>query len=107
MSDQAMAIAAEEGFQWFGTDEGVLGRNAERGDFSATLRGLRRARGPVVSAVAIADGEYRGSPDSFATTTFRTWSASVYSRMDSKTAAADLQRPAAVSRRYGENARNR
>src|SRR6202035_145739 len=26
VSDQSLAIAAEEGFQWFGTDEGVLGR---------------------------------------------------------------------------------
>src|SRR5262249_1099633 len=26
VSDQALSIAAEEGFRWFGTDEGVLGR---------------------------------------------------------------------------------
>src|SRR6202051_2007369 len=33
VSDQAMAIAAEEGFQWFGTDEGVLGRTLNVGFF--------------------------------------------------------------------------
>src|SRR5713226_4062124 len=33
VSDQAMGIAAEEGFQWFGTDEGVLGRTLNIGFF--------------------------------------------------------------------------
>ena len=33
VSDQALAIAAEEGFQWFGTDEGVLGRTLNVGFF--------------------------------------------------------------------------
>src|SRR5258706_196491 len=33
VSDQAMAIAAEEGFKWFGTDEGVLGRTLNAGFF--------------------------------------------------------------------------
>jgi alpha-amylase/alpha-mannosidase (GH57 family) len=33
VSDQAMSIAAEEGFQWFGTDEGVLGRTLNIGFF--------------------------------------------------------------------------
>ena len=31
VSDQALAIAAEEGFEWFGTDEGVLGRTLNVG----------------------------------------------------------------------------
>ena len=33
VSEQALAIAAEEGFQWFGTDEGVLGRTLNMGFF--------------------------------------------------------------------------
>jgi alpha-amylase/alpha-mannosidase (GH57 family) len=33
VSDQALTIAAEEGFQWFGTDEGVLGRTLNAGFF--------------------------------------------------------------------------
>src|SRR5207245_10114159 len=33
VSDQALSIAAEEGFQWFGTDEGVLGRTLNVGFF--------------------------------------------------------------------------
>ena len=33
VSDQALAIAAEEGFEWFGTDEGVLGRTLNVGFF--------------------------------------------------------------------------
>src|SRR6516165_11890214 len=33
VSDQSMAIAAEEGFQWFGKDEGVLGRTLNVGFF--------------------------------------------------------------------------
>jgi alpha-amylase/alpha-mannosidase (GH57 family) len=33
VSDQALTIAAEEGFQWFGTDEGVLGRTLNLGFF--------------------------------------------------------------------------
>src|SRR5207249_3037130 len=33
VSDQALTIAAEEGFRWFGTDEGVLGRTLNVGFF--------------------------------------------------------------------------
>jgi len=33
VSDQTLAIAAEEGFKWFGTDEGVLGRTLNVGFF--------------------------------------------------------------------------
>ncbi len=33
VSDQTLTIAAEEGFQWFGTDEGVLGRTLNVGFF--------------------------------------------------------------------------
>src|ERR1700692_2701222 len=33
VSDQTLAIASEEGFKWFGTDEGVLGRTLNVGFF--------------------------------------------------------------------------
>src|SRR5260370_33332230 len=33
VSDQALTLAAEEGFKWFGTDEGVLGRTLNLGFF--------------------------------------------------------------------------
>src|SRR2546421_3262204 len=33
VSDQALTIASEEGFKWFGTDEGVLGRTLNVGFF--------------------------------------------------------------------------
>jgi alpha-amylase/alpha-mannosidase (GH57 family) len=33
VSDQTLSIAAEEGFEWFGTDEGVLGRTLNVGFF--------------------------------------------------------------------------
>src|SRR5260370_13582233 len=36
VSDQALTIAMEEGFQWFGTDEGVLGRTLNVGFFRDT-----------------------------------------------------------------------
>src|SRR5256885_4084718 len=43
VSDQALAIATEEGFLWFGTDEGVLGRTLNIGFF-------RDSRGIAASA---------------------------------------------------------
>ena len=36
VSDQALSIAIDEGFQWFGTDEGVLGRTLNIGFFRDT-----------------------------------------------------------------------
>src|ERR1700740_3337271 len=36
VSDQALTIAMEEGFKWFGTDEGVLGRTLNVGFFRDT-----------------------------------------------------------------------
>lgn len=33
VSEQALALAAQEGFRWFGTDEGVLGRTLNTGFF--------------------------------------------------------------------------
>ena len=88
VSDQALTIAAEEGFQWFGTDEGVLGRTLNVGFF-------REASGIAASA----DRLYQPWRVQMATTgitgLFRDHHISdligfVYSRMDSRAAAADL-----------------
>ncbi len=88
VSDQALAIAAEEGFQWFGTDEGVLGRTLNVGFF-------REASGIAANA----DRLYQPWRLQMATTgitgLFRDHHISdlvgfVYSRMDSRSAAADL-----------------
>ena len=51
VSDQALAIAAEEGFQWFATDEGVLGRTLNVG-FFRDATGIAGECGSLVPAVA-------------------------------------------------------
>jgi len=88
VSDQAMTIAAEEGFEWFGTDEGVLGRTLNVGFF-------RDASGIAANAERL----YQPWRLQFATKgisgLFRDHHLSdligfVYSRMDSGAAAADL-----------------
>ena len=88
VSDQALTIAAQEGFQWFGTDEGVLGRTLNVGFFRDT-NGIP----------ANADRLYRPwrvvLGDKPITGLFRDHHLSdligfVYSRMDAKPAAADL-----------------
>jgi alpha-amylase/alpha-mannosidase (GH57 family) len=88
VSDQALTIAAEEGFRWFGTDEGVLGRTLNVGFF-------RDGNGIPANA----DRLYRPwqvqvAPNGI-TGLFRDHHLSdligfVYSRMDAKAAAADL-----------------
>jgi alpha-amylase/alpha-mannosidase (GH57 family) len=88
VSDQALTIAAEEGFQWFGTDEGVLGRTLNVGFF-------RDANGIPASADRLYR-PWRIQMGSHAMTgLFRDHHLSdligfVYSRMDAKAAAADL-----------------
>src|SRR6266478_583996 len=88
VSDQARTIAAEEGFQWFGTDEGVLGRTLNVGFF-------RDGNGIPANA----DRLYKPWRVQLAGKTiaglFRDHHLSdlvgfVYSRMDAKSAAADL-----------------
>jgi alpha-amylase/alpha-mannosidase (GH57 family) len=88
VSDQALALAVEEGFQWFGTDEGVLGRTLNIGFFRDT-NGLpanaERLYKPY--RVQMGGGQINGL--------FRDHHLSdligfVYSRMDAKAAAADL-----------------
>jgi alpha-amylase/alpha-mannosidase (GH57 family) len=88
VSDQTLTIAAEEGFQWFGTDEGVLGRTLNVAFFRDST-----------GIPANADRMYRPWRVQMASTgitgLFRDHHLSdlvgfVYSRMDSKAAAADL-----------------
>src|SRR5437868_8369197 len=88
VSDQALTIAMEEGFQWFGTDEGVLGRTLNVGffrDTSGLPANSERLYKPY--RVNLADSSISGL--------FRDHHLSdligfVYSRMDGKAAAADL-----------------
>jgi alpha-amylase/alpha-mannosidase (GH57 family) len=88
VSDQALTIAAEEGFEWFGTDEGVLGRTLNVGffrDTSGLPSNSERLYKPY--RVQLADRSITGL--------FRDHHLSdligfVYSRMDGKAAAADL-----------------
>jgi len=88
VSDQALTLAMEEGFQWFGTDEGVLGRTLNVGffrDTSGLPANAERLYKPY--AVQIGGSSINGL--------FRDHHLSdligfVYSRMDSKAAAADL-----------------
>jgi alpha-amylase/alpha-mannosidase (GH57 family) len=88
VSDQALTIAMEEGFQWFGTDEGVLGRTLNVGFFRDTTgvpANSERLYKPY--RVQLAGSSITGL--------FRDHHLSdligfVYSRMDGKAAAADL-----------------
>ncbi len=88
VSDETLRIAAEEGFQWFGTDEGVLGRTLNIGFFRessglpANAERLYRPWRVQMGATGI-------------TGLFRDHHISdligfVYSRMDAKAGAADL-----------------
>ena len=88
VSDQAMALAAEEGFQWFGTDEGVLGRTLNVGFF-------RDSSGIAANADRLYQPWRLQMASTGITGLFRDHHISdlvgfVYSRMDSKAAAADL-----------------
>jgi alpha-amylase/alpha-mannosidase (GH57 family) len=88
VSDQSLSLAAEEGFQWFGTDEGVLGRTLNAGFF-------RDAKGVPANAERLYKPlrvQLGGTP---ITGLFRDHHLSdligfVYSRMNAKDAAADL-----------------
>jgi alpha-amylase/alpha-mannosidase (GH57 family) len=88
VSDQAMTIAAEEGFQWFGTDEGVLGRTLNIGFF-------RDAAGIPANADKLYQPWKLQVGSAGITGLFRDHHISdligfVYSRMDSLGAAQDL-----------------
>jgi alpha-amylase/alpha-mannosidase (GH57 family) len=88
VSDQSMTIAAEEGFQWFGTDEGVLGRTLNAGFFRDS-RGLPANAERLYKPLRVQLG------GKTITGLFRDHHLSdligfVYSRMNGKDAAADL-----------------
>ena len=88
VSDQTLAIASEEGFKWFGTDEGVLGRTLNVGFF-------RDGTGIPANAERLYKPWRVQTPSGGITGLFRDHHLSdligfVYSRMDSKAAAADL-----------------
>jgi alpha-amylase/alpha-mannosidase (GH57 family) len=88
VSDQSLAIAAEEGFRWFGTDEGVLGRTLNVG-FFRDPKGLPSNADRLYKPLQVQLG---GKP---MTGLFRDHHLSdlvgfVYSRMGGKDAAADL-----------------
>jgi alpha-amylase/alpha-mannosidase (GH57 family) len=88
VSDQALTIAAEEGFEWFGTDEGVLGRTLNVGFFRdgngipANADRLYKPWRVQLGSKSIA-GLFRDHHLSDLV-------GFVYSRMDAKEAAADL-----------------
>ena len=88
VSDQALGIAEEEGFRWFGTDEGVLGRTLNVGFF-------RDANGIPANAERLYKPWRVQTAGGGITGLFRDHHLSdligfVYSRMDSKAAAKDL-----------------
>jgi alpha-amylase/alpha-mannosidase (GH57 family) len=88
VSDQALAIAAQEGFEWFGTDEGVLSRTLSVGFF-------RDSNGIPANADRFYKPWRIQLGDRAITGFFRDHHLSdligfVYSRMDPKVAAADL-----------------
>jgi alpha-amylase/alpha-mannosidase (GH57 family) len=88
VSDQALTIAAEEGFQWFGTDEGVLGRTLNAG-FFRDAKGVPANADRLYKPLRVQLG---GKP---IMGLFRDHHLSdligfVYSRMNGKDAAADL-----------------
>ena len=101
VSDEVLRLAAEEGFIWSATDEGVLGRTRQMGFYrrgDGTLQGGEELYRPH----ALATG---GKPISLF---FRDHQLSdligfVYSRMDPQAAAADLhQRIKAAGRSTGQ-----
>jgi alpha-amylase/alpha-mannosidase (GH57 family) len=87
VSDQALAIAAEEGFQWFGTDEGVLGRTLNVGFFRDGA-GIPADADRLYQPWNVQTG--KGITGLFRDHHLSDLVGFVYSRMDSRTAAADL-----------------
>jgi alpha-amylase/alpha-mannosidase (GH57 family) len=88
VSDETLRIAAEEGFQWFGTDEGVLGRTLNVGFF-------REASGLPANAERLYRPWRVQMGATGITGLFRDHHLSdligfVYSRLDAKAGASDL-----------------
>ena len=90
VSDQALAIAAEQGFRWFATDEGVLGRTLGVG-FGRDAAGVPANADRLYAPLRVRLGGHE------ITGIFRDHYLSdligfVYSRMDATAAAEDLHR---------------
>ena len=88
VSDEALRLAAEEGFVWAATDEGVLGRSRQMGFYrrgDGTLQGGEELYRPH----AFAAGE-RPMSLFFRDHQLSDLIGFVYSRMDAQAAAADL-----------------
>jgi alpha-amylase/alpha-mannosidase (GH57 family) len=88
VSDQALLIAAEEGFRWFGTDEGVLGRTLNVG-FFREASGLPASADRLYTPWRVQMGN-KGITGLFRDHHISDLIGFVYSRMDSKAGAADL-----------------
>ncbi len=88
VSDQALTIAAEEGFQWFGTDEGVLGRTLNVA-FFRDGNGIPANADRLYKPWRVQVGP-KGITGLFRDHHLSDLVGFVYSRMDAKEAAADL-----------------
>lgn len=88
VSDQALSIAIEEGFQWFGTDEGVLGRTLNSG-FFRDANGIPANAERLYRPWRVQLGN-KGIHGLFRDHHLSDLVGFVYSRMDAKAAAADL-----------------
>jgi len=88
VSDQTLSIAAEEGFQWFGSDEGVLGRTLNVA-FFRDANGLPANADRLYKPWRVQMGE-KGITGLFRDHHLSDLIGFVYSRMDARAAAADL-----------------
>ncbi len=98
VSDQTLTIAGEEGFQWFGTDEGVLGRTLNVG-FFRDGNGIPANADRLYKPWSVQVGP-NGITGLFRDHHLSDLVGFVYSRMDAKAAAADLHNR---MRHLGEN----
>jgi alpha-amylase/alpha-mannosidase (GH57 family) len=93
VSDQTLSLAMEEGFRWFGTDEGVLGRTLNVGFFrdgTGIPANAERLYKPWRVQVANSEKTTNGITGLFRDHQLSDLIGFVYSRMDQKSAAADL-----------------
>ena len=88
VSDQTLTIAGEEGFRWFGTDEGVLGRTLNVG-FFRDANGIPANAERLYKPWQVQVGPH-GMFGLFRDHHLSDLVGFVYSRMEAKAAAADL-----------------
>jgi alpha-amylase/alpha-mannosidase (GH57 family) len=89
VSEQALKLAAEEGFQWFGTDEGVLGRTLNV-EFFRDANHVPANAERLYQPWRVQLGESQSMHGLFRDHHVSDLIGFVYSRMDGKAAAADL-----------------